>query len=82
MIYQTLVGLILRLVFWEEKHGIQTQGTEVNTRLPLGGGLAAKCVEYWGRPVTPLRVFPSCSDVLLRARGGGLARLVGYGMLS
>lgn len=69
-IYQTLVGLILKLVFWEEKHGLQTQGTEVNARFPLGEGLAAKCVECGGRPVTLLRVFPSCSDVLLRTCPG------------
>lgn len=72
-IYQTLVGLILKLVFWEEKHGLQTQGTEVNARFPLGEGLAAKCVECGGRPVTLLRVFPSCSDVLLRTFPGAEA---------
>lgn len=69
-IYQTLVGL--RLVFREEKHGIQTQGTEV--LLPSAWSVGADLSRTQG--------LPSCSGVLLRTWGGGLAPLAGRGMLS
>ena len=50
-------------MFWEEKHGIQTQGTEV--LLPSAWSVGADLSRAQG--------LPSCSDVLLRTWGRGLA---------